>query len=131
MVEKINFTNFEKTRVLGARALQVAMDAPLLTIIPEDKLEEMHYDPIEIAEEELNAGVLPITVKQPMPQKKALKLTKPVEKAPKKDEEIIKKEEEVEKEIQEEGEIMELANPDDEEAPQEEVQGREASEELK
>lgn len=132
MTEVKEFTNFEKTRVLGARALQIAMDAPLLKEISEKELEELNYDPIEIAEEELNAEVLPITVKQPMPQKKALKLTKAVVKEDKKDEEAIKKEAEVEKEIQEEGEIMALANPEDEgEVEQEQAEGREASEELK
>jgi len=132
MVEIKEFTNFEKTRILGARGLQIAMDAPLLKELSEKELQELNYDPIEIAEEELNANVLPITIKQPMPEKKALKLTKTVEKLKPKDEEITKKEEEVEKEIEEEGEIMELANPEDEgEVEEEETKGREASEELK
>lgn len=130
MIEVKDFTNFEKTRILGARALQVAMDAPLLKKIPEKELDAMNYDAIEIAENELNAGVLPITVKQPMPQKKALKLTKVVKREIPKDEEIIKKEEAIEKEIAEQGEIMELANPEDE-TVEEVAVGREASEELK
>lgn len=130
MAEKITeFTNFEKTRILGARALQIAMDAPLLKEISKEELLALKYDPLEIAEEEFNAEVLPITIKQPMPQKKMLKLTKPVEKAKVEDTEIVKKEVEEEKDIEEEGEIMELATPEDE-GIEEEAEGREASEEL-
>ncbi len=107
-------TKYEKTRVLGARALQIAMDAPLLKKIEKSKLEKLNYDPMEIAKVEFENDVLPITVKQPMPAKKSVKIKKTAE--PKnKDKEIIEKEIEEEKEIAEEGEIMELANPRDEE----------------
>jgi len=44
-------TRFEKARIVGARALQIAMGAPLL-IKPPEKLS----NPIEIALEELNRG---------------------------------------------------------------------------
>ena len=119
------FTQYEKTRILGARALQVAMDAPLLTEISKEKLEEINYDPMEIARIELDADALPITVKKPMPKKKSVKIKKIVEK-PKEE----KAEEDEEKEIMEEGEIMELANPEDEDFGEGEAEGREGSEEL-
>jgi len=51
------YTRFEKARVIGARALQIAMGAPIL--IDTDKI-----DPIEIAIEEFEKGVIPITVKR-------------------------------------------------------------------
>lgn len=108
-----NFTKYERARILGARALQVAMDAPLLLRISEEKLEEMRYDPLKIAELEFNAGVLPITVKRPMPKKieTELKREKEIEKKKEEGEDLEEKEE---KEIKETGEIMELAKPEDE-----------------
>jgi DNA-directed RNA polymerase subunit K len=63
------FTKYETARILGARALQIAMNAPLLMDIKKEQLEEMNYDPLKIAEMEFNGGVLPITVRRPMPQK--------------------------------------------------------------
>jgi DNA-directed RNA polymerase subunit K len=134
------FTKYERTRILGARALQVAMDAPLLIGIKKEQLESIRYEPMEIANIELESGALPITVRRPMPQKKAMKLKKIVapviieEKKENKEKQLGEKdvsemEEEEEKEISEEGEIMELANPEDEDAG-EEVGGREGSEEL-
>ncbi len=57
-------TTFEIARIIGARALQLAMGAPMLIKKPENV-----YDPTEIAKQELDAKVLPMTVKRPMPQK--------------------------------------------------------------
>ena len=49
-------TRFERARILGARAIQISMGAkPLVDI--KDSL-----DPIDIAYEELKAGVLPLDV---------------------------------------------------------------------
>ena len=126
-MEKEKFTNYELTRVLGARALQIAMNAPLLTKIDKKKLEEINYDPMEIAKIELEANVLPITVKQPFPKKKSVKIKK--KKEDDKNKENVESETEEEREIVEEGEIMELATPEDEVA-EESTEGREASEEL-
>ena len=54
-VEK-KLTRFERARILGARAIQISMGAkPLVDI--KDSL-----DPIDIAYEELKAGVLPLDV---------------------------------------------------------------------
>jgi DNA-directed RNA polymerase subunit K len=50
-------TRFEKTRIISARALQIAMGAPIL-------IKTSATDPKEIAKEEFAAGVLPITVKR-------------------------------------------------------------------
>jgi len=63
------YTRYEIARILGARALQISMNAPLLMDIPKEKLEELNYDPLKIAEMEFNANVLPITVKRPLPSR--------------------------------------------------------------
>ena len=52
------FTRFERARIVGARALQIAMGAPVL--IEDDG----RLDPLSIAIEELKAGVIPITAKR-------------------------------------------------------------------
>ena len=108
-----NFTKYETARILGARALQIAMNAPLLIKISEEDLEKIRYDALKIAEVEFKSGILPITVHKPFPKKKDGALKKAVEKklSDKEKEDIESTEEE---EIAKEGEIMELANPDDE-----------------
>lgn len=106
------FTKFEKARILGARALQIAMDAPLLLKLSKEELDVMKYDPLNIAEAEFNSGALPISVKRPFPEKRDAALKKSKEKFS--DEKIEEEEQKEEEEIAKEGEIMELANPDDE-----------------
>ncbi len=51
------YTKFEKARVIGARALQLAHGAPPLIKVPKDVV-----DPIILAELEFNKGVIPITI---------------------------------------------------------------------
>ncbi len=51
------YTKYEKARIIGARALQIAMGAPVL-------IETNEKDPIEIAIKEFEKGVIPITVKR-------------------------------------------------------------------
>ena len=119
------FTKYEIARILGARALQLAMDAPVLLKIEKEKLEEINYDVIKIAEMEFEEGVLPITVKRPFPKKseeavkkivkeKQEEAAKEGKKAEPEDKKVAEKEVEEEKDIVEEGEIMELAKPEDE-----------------
>jgi DNA-directed RNA polymerase subunit K len=113
MTEIQNFTKYEKARILGARALQLAMNAPLLLKISEEDLAKINYDVLKIAEIELESGVLPISIKKPFPEKKEGKLKR--EAAPKiSDKKVEGKEEGEEEKIESEGEIMELANPEDE-----------------
>jgi len=66
---KKNFTKYEKARIIGARALQISMGAPFLLKIDKKKLEEINYSPIEIAKMEFDKGILPITIKRPLPVK--------------------------------------------------------------
>jgi len=106
-------TKYEKARVLGARALQIAMNAPLLIKISQEDLEKIQFDALKIAEVELESDILPISIKKPFPEKKKEKLKRA--KQPKitdqeKEDLEIKEEEEIAKQ----GDIMALANPDDE-----------------
>jgi DNA-directed RNA polymerase subunit K/omega len=55
-------TRFEKARVVGARALQISMGAPILVDVPES-----FSSPIDIALKELEAGILPITIRRTLP----------------------------------------------------------------
>jgi DNA-directed RNA polymerase subunit K len=57
----MNYTRFEKARIIGARGLQISMGAPILIKVPEELI-----DPIDIAMKEFEKGVLPITVKRRM-----------------------------------------------------------------
>ena len=51
------YTRYERARIIGARALQISMGAPLL-------ITTSRIDPLEIAIEEFTAGIIPITVKR-------------------------------------------------------------------
>lgn len=112
---KEQFSKYERARILGARAMQLAMDAPLLLKIDEKLLSNLNFDPLRIAETELDSGVLPITVNRPMPQKREEKLEKiKIEDAEEGDDKKIEVEKKEEKEIYEEGEIMEMNIPEEE-----------------
>jgi len=107
------FTKYEKARILGARALQISMNAPLLVKIKKEDLEKINFDSLKIAEVELESGILPISIQKPFPKKKEGRLKRAKEKKIG-DEQIEEQEVQEEEEIAKEGEIMELATPDDE-----------------
>ncbi|WP_319540216.1 DNA-directed RNA polymerase subunit K [uncultured Methanospirillum sp.] len=52
-----NYTRYEKARIVGARALQISMGAPIL-------ITSTTIDPLYLAMEEFDKGVIPITVKR-------------------------------------------------------------------
>jgi DNA-directed RNA polymerase subunit K len=54
------YTKYEKARMIGARALQIAMGAPFLIKLSEAELENANI--------EFNEGATPITVRRPMPK---------------------------------------------------------------
>jgi len=54
----LKYTRFENARIIGARALQISLNAPILLDIPDDLL-----DPLAIARMEFEAGLIPITTK--------------------------------------------------------------------
>jgi len=55
----VKYTRFERARIIGSRALQISMGAPVLVEVPENLI-----DPIEIAITEYNESVIPMTVKR-------------------------------------------------------------------
>ncbi len=64
-----HYTKYEKARMIGSRALQIAMGAPFIVKLDEEDLQKIHYNPVEIAKIEFEKGVLPITVRRPLPLK--------------------------------------------------------------
>src|SRR3989344_2554149 len=109
-----NFTRYETARIIGARALQIAMDAPLLLKLSEKELKEMRYDSLKIAQRELEEGVLPITIHRPSPRKTGGTLSG-VKEEQVSDEDLIAKEQELEKEIVEEAKEIGLVNEGEDE----------------
>ncbi len=110
-----DFTKYEIARILGARALQISMDAPLLLKIAKEELEQINYDPLKIAQKELESGVLPITINRPMPDRREEDIEKikiEIEKVTDEKKEIEEKVEE--KEVEESGEIVGVAAPEEE-----------------
>jgi len=65
MNDEIKYTKYERARMIGSRSLQLAMGAPFLLKLTTEDLEALKYNTIEIAVRELEAGILPITVKRP------------------------------------------------------------------
>jgi len=61
-LEKNKLTKYEKARLIGARSLQISMGAPIMLKMTTKKLEEIGYDPLEIAKLEFAEGVIPIEV---------------------------------------------------------------------
>jgi DNA-directed RNA polymerase subunit K len=129
MIEKLEgkFTRYEIARILGARSLQISMDAPILLKLTKEEMEKIDYDSLKMAEKELEAGVLPITVVRPLPKRseksvKKLseeeikeKLEQEIKEKEKLELEIKQTEKSEEKEIKEsKAEIMEMASPEDE-----------------
>ena len=62
-----NYTRFERARIVGARALQIAMGAPILI-----EMEGGVQNPVEVSIREFNAAVIPITVKRSAPPKQEI-----------------------------------------------------------
>ncbi|MFA4957483.1 MAG: DNA-directed RNA polymerase subunit K [Candidatus Methanoperedens sp.] len=56
-MSELKLTRYERARIIGARALQISLGAPVLLDIDRG-------EPIDLAMEELRLGVIPITVKR-------------------------------------------------------------------
>lgn len=65
----MKLTKYEKARIIGARALQIAMGAPLMLKLSKADFDRIAYRPVTIAKMELDKDVLPITIKRPLPFK--------------------------------------------------------------
>ena len=57
-------TRFERARIIGARALQLSLGAPLLVEAPETL-----SDPIDLALKELRDHALPMTLRRVLPDR--------------------------------------------------------------
>ncbi|MCL5439443.1 MAG: DNA-directed RNA polymerase subunit K [Thermoplasmataceae archaeon] len=55
----MSLTKFEKARIIGARALQISMGAPVIIDVPKNLI-----DPVDIAMLEYDNNVIPITIKR-------------------------------------------------------------------
>ncbi len=55
---KEKYTRYERARIVGARALQISMGAPVLA------KDVKTVEPIEVALAELEQGLIPITVRK-------------------------------------------------------------------
>ncbi len=58
------FTKYEKARLIGSRALQISQGAPLMIKFTKKQFEELKYNPVEIAKQEFEKGVIPIAIKR-------------------------------------------------------------------
>ena len=62
-MSETKLTRYERARIIGARALQISLGAPVLLDIDRG-------EPIDLAMAELEQGVIPITVKRVYIEKK-------------------------------------------------------------
>ena len=58
-VASLKYTRFERARIIGARALQISLGAPVLVDVAAEMI-----DPIDISILEFDKGVIPMTVKR-------------------------------------------------------------------
>lgn len=65
-VSETKLTRYERARIIGARALQISLGAPVLMDVDRG-------EPIDIALMELEKGVIPITVKRVVKGKQTAK----------------------------------------------------------
>lgn len=62
MIGPPKLTRFERARIVGARALQISLGAPILVELPASVT-----DTIDIALRELDEGMLPMTIRRTLP----------------------------------------------------------------
>ena len=66
--EITKFTKYEKARMVGSRALQIAMGSPFFIELNERDLKKLKFNPIAIAKKEFDEGVIPLEVIKPFPK---------------------------------------------------------------
>lgn len=69
-MENMEYTRYERARLIGARAMQIAMGAPFLLKISKKELDEIKYSPLTIAEREFEKGVIPMKIVREMPSRR-------------------------------------------------------------
>lgn len=62
----MQYTKYERARIIGARALQLSMGAPLVAKLNQKEMDEAGYNVLKIAEMEFQKGMVPITVERPV-----------------------------------------------------------------
>ncbi|MBS3164273.1 DNA-directed RNA polymerase subunit K [Candidatus Woesearchaeota archaeon] len=67
--EDIKLTKYERARIIGARALQLAMGAPFILKFTKKDLEDVRFNTVELAKREFEAGVVPIGIRRQLPGK--------------------------------------------------------------
>ena len=65
----MNQSKYEQARMIGSRALQIAMGAPPVVKLTEKDMENLKYNPVEIAKLEFRQNIIPLAVKRPAPKK--------------------------------------------------------------
>ena len=60
----MEYTKYEIARVIGARALQISMGAPIMIDLSKEEMEKIRFNPVEIAKMEFEKGVIPIRAKR-------------------------------------------------------------------
>jgi len=60
----MNNTKYERARIIGARALQLSMGAPMMIKLSQVDLQRIKYSTVEIAKMEYEQGLVPISVKR-------------------------------------------------------------------
>ena len=61
-LEPGKLTKYERARIIGARSMQISMGAPIFLKLTPKRLEDLKYDPLEIAKLEFDEGTIPIDV---------------------------------------------------------------------
>ena len=72
MMDRESYTRYERARIIGSRALQIAMGAPYLVKLSDEELEQIRYSPLRIAELEFEKGVIPLKILRQAPKAKGL-----------------------------------------------------------
>lgn len=60
----MEYTKYEIARMIGARALQISMGAPLMIELGKEELEKIRFNPVEIAKLEFEKGLIPIKIRR-------------------------------------------------------------------
>ncbi|MGM5481777.1 MAG: DNA-directed RNA polymerase subunit K [Nanobdellota archaeon] len=62
------YTRYERARMIGSRALQIAQGAEPKVKLTQKDYERIKYNPVEIAKMEFEKGVIPLSIKRTIPR---------------------------------------------------------------
>ena len=69
----MEYTKYEKSRIIGSRALQISQGAPFMIKLSDKDLQKIGYNPLEIAKMEFKQDLVPITIRKREPEKEEKK----------------------------------------------------------